>query len=308
LRPESAYTSNTDYAKPREIIAEQRFGAHVKLAVASRTYSWDSERAYLVGLARAFGGALLFGLPVLMTMETWELGAQMSRLRLTLLIVGLLPLLVGLAFYLGFERVSNLFDAILDAFVAVAVAAFLATAILFVFGVLDPQDTLEESIGRVALQGIAGSIGALLAQSQLGQAERKRDRRRESVFAEYFYMAAGALFLSANVAPTEEVAVIAHLMGPWHALALIVLSLVLMHAFVYAVDFKGQHARAEHVSLPREFIRFTVIGYLLAAAISASICWCLGRFDGIAATEILSMTIVLSFPAAIGAAAARLVL
>ncbi|HEY8538656.1 MAG TPA: TIGR02587 family membrane protein [Steroidobacteraceae bacterium] len=277
--------------------------------MASRTYSWDSERAYLVGLSRAFGGALLFALPVLMTMETWDLGAQMNRLRLAVLIVGLLPLLVGLAFYLGFERVTSLFDAVLDAFVAIAVAALLAIAILFVFGVLDPEDPAHEWIGKIALQGIAGSIGALLAQSQFGQAKRDEHRRREGgVFAEYFFMAAGALFLSANVAPTEEVAVIAHMMNPWHALVLIILSLALMHAFVYVVGFKGQHARAEHVSLPREFVRFTVIGYLLAAAISAFICWCLGRFDGVAATEILSITIVLAFPAAIGAAAARLVL
>jgi putative integral membrane protein (TIGR02587 family) len=250
---------------------------------------------------------LLFGLPVLMTMETWELGAQVSRLRLVLLIVGVLPLFVGLAFYLGFERTTNLFDALLDAFVAMAVAALLAAAILLIFGVLEPDDVLHETVGKIALQSIAGSIGALLAQSQLGKSEHEGGRD-DSVFAEYVFMAAGAFFLSASIAPTEEVVVIAHKMSPWQAVALIVLSLALMHAFVYAVDFKGQHARAEHVSLPREFIRFTVIGYVLAAAISAFICWCLGRFDDVAVPEVLGMIIVLAFPAAIGAAAARLVL
>ena len=35
----------------------------------------DYERAWLRDLGRAFGGALLFGLPLLMTMEVWEAGA-----------------------------------------------------------------------------------------------------------------------------------------------------------------------------------------------------------------------------------------
>ena len=36
------------------------------------------------GLGRACGGALIFGLPMLMTNELWELGATMDRLRLAL--------------------------------------------------------------------------------------------------------------------------------------------------------------------------------------------------------------------------------
>lgn len=279
--------------------------------MATSTHSWDSraERAYAVGLARAFGGALLFSLPMLMTMEMWDLGLQMSRLRLALLLVLMVPLLVGLAFYLGFEDATSLLDAVLDAFVAIAVAALLAAAILTVFGALGAEHPPREWIGRIALQSIAGSIGALLAHSQFGRAQQEGKNRREGGdFAEYFFMAAGALFLSTNVAPTEEVELIAHMMTPWHALALVIISLVLMHAFVYAVDFQGQHVRAEHVTFVGELVRFTVLGYLLALLISAFLCWCFGRFDGLSAGEMLRVTIVLGFPASIGAAAARLVL
>jgi putative integral membrane protein (TIGR02587 family) len=269
----------------------------------------DAERGYAVGLARAFGGALLFSLPILMTMETWDLGVHMNRLRLALLLVLMLPLLVGLAFYLGFESATSLLDAVLDAFVAIAVAAVLAATVLVIFGALSTADTPREWIGRIALQSITGSIGALLAQSQFGRGKRDSENRRNGGdFAEYFFMAAGALFLITNVAPTEEVVLIAHMMTPWHSLALAVLSVMLMHAFVYAVDFNGQHARAEHISASSEFIRFTIVGYTLAIAISAFMCWSFGRFDGLAVAEMLRVTIVLGFPAAVGAAAARLVL
>jgi putative integral membrane protein (TIGR02587 family) len=244
-----------------------------------------------------------------MTMEMWELGIHMDRLRLALLLVLMFPLLVGLAFYLGFESVTSLLDAVLDAFVAIAVAALLAAIVLTVFGVIGPEHTPREWIGRVSMQSIAGSIGALLAQSQFGRADREGERRRQGGdFAEYFVMAAGALFLSTNVAPTEEVELIAHMMTPWHGLALVAISVLLMHAFVYAIDFKGRHVRAEHVTFVGEFVRFTILGYLLAIAISAFICWCFGRFDGMSAGEMLRIVVVLGFPAAIGAAAARLVL
>jgi putative integral membrane protein (TIGR02587 family) len=282
---------------------------HVRPLVATRTVSWNVERDFATSLARAFGGALLFSLPMLMTMEMWDLGVYMGRLRLALLLLLMLPLLIGLAYYVGFEATTSLKDAVLDAFVAIAVAALLAAIILSIFGELTSETRLREWIGKISLQSITGSIGALLAQSQFGKPGGNRDnRRRGGDFAEYFFMAAGALFLCTNVAPTEEVVLIAHQMSPWHALSLIAMSLLLMHAFVYAVDFHGQHARAEHISATSEFVRFTVVGYCLAIAIAAFMCWCFGRFDGIAPGEVLRISIVLGFPAAIGAAAARLVL
>jgi putative integral membrane protein (TIGR02587 family) len=183
---------------------------------------------------------------------------------------------------------------------------------LVLFGTLNYEHTPREWIGRISLQSVTASIGALLAQSQFGRPgqedQNDKNRRQGGAFAEYFFMAAGALFLSTNVAPTEEVELIAHMMTPWHALALVAVSLLLMHAFVYAVDFKGQHARAHHVSFFGEFIRFTVVGYFLAIVISAFLCWSFGRFDGMHVGEMVRVSTVLGFPAAIGAAAARLVL
>jgi uncharacterized membrane protein len=50
-----------------------------------------------IELSRAFGGALLFSLPILMTQETWYLGFYMSRERLALFLLVGFPLLVGLS-------------------------------------------------------------------------------------------------------------------------------------------------------------------------------------------------------------------
>ena len=54
-------------------------------------------------VARAFGGASIFGLPLLMTMEMWSLGGYVDRPRLIVMVVVNLPLLVALSHYIGFE-------------------------------------------------------------------------------------------------------------------------------------------------------------------------------------------------------------
>jgi uncharacterized membrane protein len=55
------------------------------------------------------------------------------------------------------------------------------------------------------------------------------------------------------------------------------------------------------------FLRYTVVGYAICLAISAYILWTFGRYAGLS-YEMVTVTIVLAFPAAIGAAVARLIL
>ena len=55
-------------------------------------------------------------------------------------------------------------------------------------------------------------------------------------------------------------------------------------------------------------MRFTLVGYVLALAVSLYVLWTFGRTDGAAPATVVMATAVLAFPAAIGAAAARLIL
>jgi uncharacterized membrane protein len=56
------------------------------------------------------------------------------------------------------------------------------------------------------------------------------------------------------------------------------------------------------------FIRFTVVGYAIALLISLYVLWTFERTDGMPLRQIIPATIVLGFPAAVGAGAARLIL
>jgi len=246
-----------------------------------------------------------------MTMEMWGLGFYMEPLRLMLLIMLVVPLLVGLSHYVGFEDTFDWKDDVVDTFVAYAVGFLAAAPVLLLFGVITPTMPLAEILGKVALQAVPGSIGALLAQSQFGGQNgrnRRKERRADTYGGEMFFMAVGAVFLSLNVAPTEEMVLISYMMTPWHAVALAAVSLVLMHAFVYSVEFHGHSPLPEGARQAGVFLRYTVVGYAICLAISAYILWTFGRTTGVSAEELATATVVLAFPAAIGAAAARLIL
>jgi putative integral membrane protein (TIGR02587 family) len=121
-------------------------------------------------------------------------------------------------------------------------------------------------------------------------------------------MAVGAIFLAMNVAPTEEMILISYQMTVWHSVALMALSLLIMHGFVFAVEFQGSHSLPPGTPFWSAFLRFTVVGYAVALLMSVYILWTFGRTDGVALMPLLQSIVVLGFPAAVGAAAARLII
>jgi putative integral membrane protein (TIGR02587 family) len=269
-----------------------------------------AAQSFAIGLARAFGGALIFSLPILMTMEMWWLGFSIDKLRLALLLLLSIPLLIGLSHYMGFEDTFGFKDDALDAFVALAVGFVAGAATLSLFSVIRFDMSASEMIGKVSIQAVPGSVGAMFAQSELGGKEGKKEekRRHAGYGGEIFIMAAGALFLAFNVAPTEEMVLIAHQMSVWHSIALILVSLLIMHAFVYALEFQGTASIPPGTPFWSVFLRYTVVGYAVALLMSLYMLWTFGRTDGLAFHQTISVLVVLGFPSAVGAAAARLIL
>jgi putative integral membrane protein (TIGR02587 family) len=267
------------------------------------------NRDYAIGLARAFGGAILFALPLLMTMEMWWLGLYLDRDRLLLFVLLDVALLVALSHYTGFEPTERLRDDVLDGLTAFGVGAIASAGVLTLFGLITPSMPADEVIGKVVIQAIPGGIGAAVARKQLapGDHDDEQRERQAGYVGELFLMLAGAVFFSFNMAPTEEMILIAFKMSPWHALALAVFSVLLLHAFVYRVGFAGQHERPEGAGFLRVFTHYTVAGYAIALLASLYILWTFGRTDDTAPMIVVMMTVVLAFPAALGAAVARLI-
>ena len=267
-----------------------------------------TSRDYAVDLFRAFGGAVLFGFPLLMTMEMWSLGFAMDRWRLVLFLLLNLVLLVGLSYFAGLpaglqpqgrhaRRVRGLRRR--DR----ASAALLVALDLISWGM-----TADE----VAGQGRgAGGAGEHRRHGRAPAAGRQRGRGRsgrDGYAGELFLMLAGALFLAFNVAPTEEMILIAFLMTPWHALALVVVSIVMLarlRLFAGVLGPGGPAGRgrllAELLELQPRRLRDRAAGQPLRALDL--------RADGRGGrrAQVAMMVTVLGFPAALGAAIARLV-
>lgn len=274
----------------------------------------DEVRQFLIGLARGTAGALLFALPMLMTMEMWFLGLYVNSWRLLLLCILNLPLLLLLARRIGFENINSWSQALRDAITAYGLGIAVSAGVLLLFGILNDQLTASNIVAKVALQSVPASIGALLGRSQLSQHSDAEDEEEgeysgeTGYLHELFMMVVGALFLNLNVAPTEEMILIAYKVTPYHVLALCLLSIAIMHGFVYALHFKGSHQLHEGQQWWQSFIRFTLPGYVIAIAISIYTLWTFERLDHTSLSQIMNAAVILGVPASIGAASARLIL
>jgi putative integral membrane protein (TIGR02587 family) len=260
-----------------------------------------------VDLAHDFGGAILFSVPLLMTMEMWWLGFYMDRFRLALFLALAFVMVLGLSYFEGGEETFKI--ELLDALVACAVGYTVATVMLFLFGIIKPGMSADEVVGKISLLAVPPTIGAILARRQLDIKEtRKERRRRQGYGAKLFLMGVGAIFVAFQLAPTEEMVLIGHVMTGWHAAALAVVSLCVMQAFICSIE-RGRRASIFSAAFFwGVFIRLTIVGYALALLISVYVLWTFGRLDGAPAAEIIMATLVLGFPAAVGTAAARLIL
>jgi putative integral membrane protein (TIGR02587 family) len=273
-------------------------------------------RRFWIGIARAFSGAILFALPLLMTVEMWSLGSSLPPGRIALFLGLTIPILVGLSYISGFEPTFRLEEDAVDAVIALGVGLAASTTVLALLGLVRVGMPPTEAVGRVALQAVPAAIGAMLSLSQFrsngddeSAAVEEELRRRESSHGlELFTMGVGALFLALAVAPTGEILSLGYTMSDWMLVALIVVSLVTLHAFVYALDFRGQAGVPEGIRQWSLALRYTVPGYAIALLVSLYVLWTFGRADGLAPASLLAITVVLGFPAAFGAAAARLIL
>ena len=179
-----------------------------------------------------------------------------------------------------------------------------AAATLALLGVLEADAPPRQIAGQLLLQAVAGAMGALLAGRQLSAGtEDVGDEDEASYPGELFLMVAGALFLALNMAPTEEMILIAYRMSAGHVVALVAVSLILMHALVYSVGFPGQEAHDRPLSA---FAHYTLPGYALVLLVSLYVLWVFGRTEGHGLAETVDAMVVLGFPGALGAAAARL--
>ena len=269
--------------------------------------SWqDTARAF----ARGVAGGLLVAMPLLMTMEMWWLGFAMPAPKLLLFLGVNFGVLYILEYYSGFHRYHevNRFEEARDAVISYGIGFAVAAVVLYVLRVLRPDASLQAAVGKIALQAIPISMGVSVAVAQLGSQSPEASQRKEETgfWGSQAVAVAGAMLFGFNIAPTVEPMLLGLRMYAWNALALQVLSLLLVHAVVYYVDFRGQ-PRSRRPTY--RLVMSSVTSYLIALLLAAYLLWTFGRLSmGTGVAAAVHMTVALGFVTSLGAAAGKLLL
>src|SRR5215213_7016548 len=88
----------------------------------------ETNKDYAIGLGRAFGGAVIFAIPLLMTMEMWWLGFSMEPGRLLLFMSINVAILIGLSYFAGFEKTFSWKEDAMDAIAAFGIGIGILTS------------------------------------------------------------------------------------------------------------------------------------------------------------------------------------
>ncbi len=281
-----------------------------------RVGAWRREANDLL---RGLTGGFLVGIPLLYTMETWWIGETISMLHaLAFLVLAYAVNLAGIVFS-GFRRRRGGSRPFADALEATSLAAVVAAATLTLLHQLAPGQPLGMMVGRIAVDTLPVSLGASIANHILASREGRAGPDAvdgdagggqgawRALVLDLGAAGAGALFVSLNIAPTEEVPMLATEMPTLYLPVLVVCSLLVSYAIVFEAGFGDQRSRRETTGPFQRPLPETVIAYAVSLAICVVVLWLFGQIDATTDRAVaFAQVVVLGLPATIGGAAGRL--
>ncbi len=277
-------------------------------------------------LLRGVTSGFLLGIPLIYTMETWWIGQIVTMPRM-LIFIGVTYLAnLGFVFFTGFRRddegSKHAVRPFSDALEATALAIVATAVTLLLIWQIKPGQSIDVVLGRIAVNTLPLGIGAAIANQILTpNVTRSADDDAGSGNGEqapHGFKAlvldaggsfAGALFLTLNIAPTQEVQKLATEIPTLMLPVLILATIALTYAIVFEAGFRGQERRLKSGGLFQRPETETVLAYLIALITCAGLLWLYGRIDAGTTWHVAyAQIIVLGLPAAVGAAAGRLAL
>ena len=273
--------------------------------------------------ARGIAGGLLFSFPLLYTMEVWWAGFIASPQQLLLLIQVTYLLLLGYNRYAGMRPDASWRSVFVDSVEEMGIGMVLSFGVLLMLNRISLHGmSIEELMGKVVIEGMAVSIGVSVGTAQLGVSEDEDeqednagrqerngnpDKRETSKVATAVLALCRAILVGGNVAPTEEILMLAVEAEPVHVLLMALVSLLLGMLVVSFSDFRGTKPRvSRHMAF--HIIYDTCISYLIALVASAFTLWFFGRFDNMSLWNVIAQCITLGVISSLGASAGRLLI
>jgi putative integral membrane protein (TIGR02587 family) len=260
------------------------------------------------------GGGLLIGLPLLFTQEMWQHGSELPWWKLLVLLGVAYLIVVGYSAISGFRRERTVGDRLVDSVETMGIAIVAALVALVVLGRVTPETSLRDSAGQVALEAIPVAFGVSVARTQLSgggdeDAGGKAERRAAGPFGRLLVAAGGALLFALNVAPTEEIVLLATDMPPLLRLVTMAMTFLFTLAVVFYAEFGGRaHGSPTPDGPLTSPLGETLAAYTVSLLVSLGLLWAFGRTEGASVEAVAGQVIVLGVVASFGAAAGRLLL
>jgi putative integral membrane protein (TIGR02587 family) len=301
------------------------------VSAPTRESPWATEA---IDLARGASGGLLFGIPLIYTMEIWWIGSHTTPVQaLTVLAASSIPIYL-LNQTSGFRSTSavRVRDAVADTMEAMALAVVLVTIVLILLREITADTPVDVALAKIAYEALPFAIGIAVANHFLtggrdagdddgapaddadgdgdgddgdGRVDDAADRGLDATLADLGATAVGAVFVALNIAPTDEIPMLASAMGRTWTIALVGASLLVSYAIVFVAGFARQEQRHSQEGLFQRPATETLASYLVALACAGLMLAVFQRHQGTWALS-LEHVAVLGFPAAIGGAAGRL--
>ena len=288
---------------------------------------WRQEATDVV---RALSGGMLFGIPLLYTMEVWWIGSETTpRRMLAVLLVTFGPVLL-LIRTSGFRSTRDVLwrDALADSVETVALGLMSVAALLVLLREITSETPLAEALGKIVYEAAPFAIGIAVAQHVLRRGRAQGDEEEgasggsggggagaadgddeglSATIADVGATLVGSLFVAFNVAPTDEVPMLAAAMPPVWLVGVMGASLLASYCIVFVAGFSNQEQRRNQPGILQHPVTETVASYLLSLASAALMLWFFQRIGRDHPFDMsLSHVVVLGLPAAIGGAAGRL--
>ncbi|ESP87987.1 DUF2391 family protein [Candidatus Halobonum tyrrellensis] len=258
------------------------------------------------------GALFVLGVTATYTQEIWWLGQSLSAEGVLAYSTAGVILVYLASQAIGFREGTEAHDrpyglGELTDFAEVLLQGLLTSLVaLWLLGMLSFGDSLTLIVRRTLFLTVPYALGAAVADTLLsGGDDDPIVGDREDTRALAFV--AGALFICFPIAPTQEVLVMANRMNWWRLFAIALVSLGTGYLTLYTVEFRGQDRRLGE-STWRGRVGLTCTAYVFALATAALLLAGFGAFTETSHAMWVRQTVVLGFPASIGAAGAGVVL
>ncbi|RYD37074.1 MAG: TIGR02587 family membrane protein [Verrucomicrobiaceae bacterium] len=264
---------------------------------------------------RGIAGGLMFSMPLLYTMEVWWAGFMLHPGRILSYTVVTFALLLLYNRFAGLRRDATFLEVAIDSVEEMGIGLVLSAFILWLAGRIGWEMDRFEVLGKIVMEGMTVAIGVTVGTAQLGASDDgdgglagdDEEDSASAYFPQLSVALCGAVLFAANVAPTDEISVIAMESSPAKLLLFSLVSMLLASLILHFSNFRGS-SRYVVKDTAMMAARGIFSTYAVALLASAGSLWFFGKLDGEPFSQCLGQTVVLGLPAVLGASAGRLLL